>query len=578
VQIEVKNFGKEDQEGSPSPGTISGKSATCAACGVHVTTSFLQQEGTAGRLGERLYAVCELLPNKQRLYREPTSNEQEIAFRVPAARTPAVPLDWNGIRHIWALQYGIETTRDLHTPRQHAALDELVFAVREVLADRAGRLERSALEGLALLLGVTLNRMVMYGNRSVWWQSNGEFPANIFVRQAISMVWSFVEIPLISPGAAGWNSAADWVRKAAEHLVRLPSRGRVLVGDAASLPRKSASVDLVFTDPPYYDSITYSYLADLFVGWMRAAIGDYLLAPLEALPVNRAEEAIVDRPHAMAPSPKDDAHFRRKMQQAFDEIRRVLVPGGTLVVMYGHKKPSAWAALFEPLLEAGLVPVESWPVHTERKQKFRHGRIGALSTSCVVVCRAASEMPKRQRTTWPEFEKHLSAVLEDTIEQCESLGLHGADLAAALIAPAVSAWSSQEVVGDEGRKWRLDQLFARLPALGRECERNVLWQRLTKSRSDQVALAAKALENGATEDAEGYPPLLRDAIGHSVALNRGDMKTADSLAARWSNGELAAILRLQALCAGTDTEPEREALASVSRLSMRAIAQEAHRP
>jgi adenine-specific DNA methylase len=30
----------------------------------------------------------------------------------------------------------------------------------------------------------------------------------------------------------------------------------------------------VFTDPPYYDNVPYSYLSDFFYVWLKRAIGD----------------------------------------------------------------------------------------------------------------------------------------------------------------------------------------------------------------------------------------------------------------------------------------------------------------
>lgn len=555
-----------------SAGTVSDGDAKCAGCNQTVDSDFLRQEGVAHRLGDWLYAVHELMPSGERRYRDPTLADTQAAEAPACSRdVPSVTLDWNGVRHLWALQYGVHTTADLHSPRQQEALCVVVKAIREVIAEfsRSSH-DEASVRGVALLLAVTLNRLVMYGNKHVWWQSNGEFPANIFVRQAISIVWSYVEMPITSPGAAGWDSAVDWIRKAAQHLSILPRAGRAFMADAANQPLENASVDIVFSDPPYYDSITYGYLADVFIGWMRAAVGDLLPGPLRDLPINRGAEAIVDRPHVLAPSPKGDQHFRQKMRAAFDEMRRVLTPGGVVVLMYGHKKTAAWAAFLEPLLDAGFVPVETWPVQTERKAKFRHNRISALSSSCLIICKLVEERPTREAMEWSNFEKRLMSILTRTVEEIERRGLHGADLGVALLAPAVAEWARFHVQDESGHEVAVSKLFERLPDLARRCELLSLEERIgaQEGRAFLEEIQAISSENHALASSFG-----KDVLAHIEALATGNVSTADAIAGRHPQARLLVALRLVALRADAESRQEQLALASVGRISMQRLGQ-----
>lgn len=552
-----------------SDGTISDRGATCAGCNHFVDAEFLRKEGQAKRLGDLMYAVHELTAG-ERTYRDPTPDDRKAANTDSGRTVPSVDLDWNGVRHLWTLQYGILTSADLHLPRQREALCIVIQSIREVLGDMAGRCDPAEVRGVAVLLALTLNRLVMYGNKHAWWQSNGEFPANIFVRQAISMVWSYVEMPITSPGAAGWESAVEWVRKAALHLTALPRSGRAFMADAAKLPLKDGSVDIVFSDPPYYDSITYGYLADVFVAWMRAAVGDFLQEPLRGLPINRADEAIVDRPHALAPKPKNDKHFRTKMGAAFAEMRRVLAPGGTVVLMYGHKKTSAWAAFLEPLLDAGFVPVETWPVHTERKAKFRHNRISALATSCLIVCKPVEDQPFRENLSWSEFEARLLPLLTQTVERFEGRGLYGADLGVALLAPAVAEWAKFRVQDERQRDLAAGILFERLPELARQCELLSLEKRLEAEEGRAFVGEVKDISIGGSLGASTFG---MDVLAYIEALADGRVAVADSIARRHTPTRLLGALRMVALKADADSRLEQLALASVGRLSMQGLGQ-----
>ena len=43
---------------------------------------------------------------------------------------------------------------------------------------------------------------------------------------------------------------------------------------ATELPYPDNYFDAVFTDPPYYDNVPYSYLSDFFYVWLKRSIGD----------------------------------------------------------------------------------------------------------------------------------------------------------------------------------------------------------------------------------------------------------------------------------------------------------------
>ena len=45
-------------------------------------------------------------------------------------------------------------------------------------------------------------------------------------------------------------------------------------GDSSKLPLPDGSVDLVITDPPYFDNVHYSELADFFHVWLRLGLGE----------------------------------------------------------------------------------------------------------------------------------------------------------------------------------------------------------------------------------------------------------------------------------------------------------------
>lgn len=376
-------------------GTVGGKLATCLFCNKETSTDVIQAQGMTGQLGEILYAkYVRGEDGKEYL---PCNGESADVISSHAKSSSAsdvsldfdLPLDLNGIRHLWAIQYGIRTVGHLFNPRQRRSIECLASEIskhKELIEKTSESRKEVLFRYLSLVM--MLNKVAIYSNRHSWWQSNGAFPANIFVRQAISMVWNYVEIPPFSSGAGGWLSSSKWVVKALANLKPIGDTARVACSDAENVDLPDSSQDLVVIDPPYFDSITYAYLSDFFYPWMKVLLeGDFPKWYAGDVTPKR-EELIVDRKHKLAPSPKNSDFFREKMARCLKEARRVLTADGVLILMYGHKDLAAWLSLFQAITDAGFRVTTSWPIHTERSSKFKHSKVEALGVSCVLVLRA----------------------------------------------------------------------------------------------------------------------------------------------------------------------------------------------
>lgn len=399
-------------------GTVASKSASCLFCQKTVGTDEIMRQGMAGLLREVQYAKLTQVDGERRyiaphgpVYLQHDFDPiDEGDTRYDEFVDLNLPLDLNGIRHLWALQYGIRTVFDLFNPRQRRGIQELTRAIaqhRFVIEQDSASEEESRFRLLSLLM--IMNKAAIYSNRHSWWQSNGAFPANIFVRQAISMVWNYVEIPPGSSGAGGWISSSKWIVKALEHLRVISERADVAQADAAKTSIPDGSLDLVVIDPPYFDSITYAYLSDFFYPWTKKLLESDFPDWFSPNVTPKSEELIVDRKHKLAPTPKSGSFFAHKMAACLTEARRMLTKDGLIVLMYGHKELKAWIALFEAIRTSGLRVTVSWPIHTERKSKFQHSRVDALGISCVLTLRPAVPASARlEQVDAPSFRLKAS--------------------------------------------------------------------------------------------------------------------------------------------------------------------------
>ncbi len=174
--------------------------------------------------------------------------------------------------------------------------------------------------------------------------------------------------------------------------------------DLSFIPDRS--VDAVITDPPYFDNVQYSELADFFYVWLRLALKD-IYPWFEPELSGRAEEIVQNERLG-----KSADFFTGGLSRVFTECRRVLKDEGLLVFTFHHNQLWAWQGLAQALLEAGFT-VSATPVVRSEGRGEVHSSEGNIRYDCVFVCRKAPPPSgKRPLPSWPVLQQ---AILEDAI-------------------------------------------------------------------------------------------------------------------------------------------------------------------
>ena len=165
--------------------------------------------------------------------------------------------------------------------------------------------------------------------------------------------------------------------------------------------------DAVITDPPYYDNLMYSEVADYFYVWQKILLSeDYDCFDFEKTP--RAE-SIVTNPFY----DKTEEDFESELHEAFTVIHRALKEDGVLAFTYHHSDSESWGELLTALCDVGFEVTATYPVSADIN-KFITGE--AVEFDIIIVARPAAE---RSEISWNSLRRDIYRTAQRTRKQLE---------------------------------------------------------------------------------------------------------------------------------------------------------------
>ena len=444
-------------------GTMSRTGATCPCCGMIMTMEDIRLEGRSGRLNATMTAVVvDGGRKKGKEYRLPTDHERAMAevteeqlqtlyADIPFG-LPDEPLPSKEAPGFRVPLYGLDTWRKLFTNRQLLAIGSFIRALR-TMPKQLTDCPPEWIESLVAICIPIISRMADRGSSVATWTNNPEKIRSTFARFALPMTWDFSEFAPLSDTTGGFVQSIDWVFKVCEHLqksVDSSRSGENICASAINCP--TDSVDLILTDPPYYDAIPYSDLMDFFYVWLRRST--YALRP-EIDAVFRESlgpkwdhdaddgELIDDASRFGGDKERSKQNYEDGMARSFRSCHAALQPDGRLVVVFANKNPDAWETLVAALIRAGFVVDGSWPIETEMGNRNRAIASAALSSSVWIVCKKRSAIrPGWDNTVLNEMRENITQQLRDFWDA----GIRGPDFVWAATGPALEAFSKHPVV------------------------------------------------------------------------------------------------------------------------------------
>lgn len=462
-------------------GTVGRNGAVCVACGSAVPLAYVRTKGVEGELGARLMCVI-AEGNRRRLYVPPNDDHRRAACvgRSENAPEALIPEQALGFR---VRAYGMTHWADLFTNRQLLALttfSDLVSEVRErVLHDAlaAGEAPGDRLEdggsnaeayadAVATYLGFVGSKLADWLSCLCSWIPHVEKVRDTFARQALPMVWDFVEINPFSNSVGNASAHFGWIAAALGFVPQSGPAGTASQQDAASRSFEGA---VIATDPPYYDNIGYSDLSDFFYVWLRRSLRDVYPDLLSTMLVPKAEELVANpyRHHGKIGAKR---FFEDGFRRVFARARESALDDYPITVYYAFRQSDSgddgtastgWETLLDGMIRAGWTITATWPMRSERGGRMLAVGTNALASSILLALRPRpDDAPTTDR-------RGLIAALHDELPEALRKLQQGTiapvDLPQAAIGPGMAVFSRYaKVIENDGATMTVRSALARI--------------------------------------------------------------------------------------------------------------------
>jgi len=448
----------------PSKGTIKRGIAECLFCKSVIDGKEVKKSFTTKNVKEKLIVIVSK-QGKEKKYRIANENDYKKIVNVnqnlqrkivklkkewginPVPDEPVPPKESHRSVGSQLPLYGIETFGELFNSRQ--LLTNIVFTekIRDSYDEMINQgYSETYSRGIITYLGLSLSKHSSYNAKLCWWEPTGERVFNVFGRQTFAMVYDYSEQNPFGTLTGNIQKILNNTKLILNKILdtEITNSAKVFQHSATSLDFEDDYFDAVFTDPPYYDNIPYSYLSDFFYVWLKRSIGFIDTVHFSTPLTPKTDEIVAYSNNVEKITGKD--YFEKLLKKSFIEIHRVLKTNGVGYVVYSHKSTEGWETLIAAMLEAGLVITASWPIKTEMSTRLVANETASLNSSIYMIIR---KWKKEEVGFYRDIKKELQKYLEKKLEQLWNEGISGADFFISAIGSAIEVYGKYEKVIDD---------------------------------------------------------------------------------------------------------------------------------
>ena len=462
-----------DAEEATAGTKLSRGSFRCLLSDVPIRYEYIDDEANAGRMQERLMTIV-AAGDRKRVYLPPTPDAEAVAREAKPSWKPDLPSRGTWASNAQGRRYGFRAFGDYFTPRQLVALtifSDLVGEATERVrhdAEAAGLPDddrplrdggtgaRAYADAVAVYLGLGVSKLADAQTSLCRWKTTMDQSIATFGRQGLAMVWDYSEANVFG-GMAGDPLVS--INNMMRVVDQLPASVDAHAKQADAQRRIATAVEVVSTDPPYYDNIGYADLSDFFYVWLRRSLKPVFPEVFATLAVPKAEE-LVATPYRHGGKEAAEAFFLAGMTRALHRLAEQAHPGFPVTIYYAFKQSerkgdtgvasTGWETFLDAVIRSGFAITGTWPMRTELGNRMIGIGTNALASSIVLVCRRRPAAAPA--TTRRECVTALRSELPQALRLLQTGNVAPVDLAQAAIGPGMAVYTRYATVLDAAGK------------------------------------------------------------------------------------------------------------------------------
>lgn len=360
-----------------------------------------------------------------------------IVEQIPTQEVPSESIQKNSAGGD-TLSWGITRWGEMYSNRQLLVMHSMSKHLKII---KSGIQNQEYKSSISVYLAFLIDRVAMRNTRHNTWHIQQDTIEKVFGRQAISMVFDY---PEMNPFSSFTSSAYSQLDQIKNYIIEESSTFNFSIcnnaesGDKNQFPEKY--LDVVVTDPPYYDAIAYADLSDFFYIWMKRTISDEFPLNFATPQAPKTEECTALKHHHNGDYSLAKEHFERKLYLIFYAIERQTKELSS--IMFAHQTTEAWTTLCNSILKAKMNISSSWAVETENTGGLKNDK-AFLASSVTVSARPAQQQGVG---SYREVKKAIEKRVANEVESLYRLGFRGADLLTACFGQAVSEFGQYKKV------------------------------------------------------------------------------------------------------------------------------------
>ena len=363
----------------------------------------------------------------------------ELKISLPSTELPV----WSGI--VNPALYGVKTHADFLNRRQRMVL---LYLIKELLIEYNSLASKDAIMAKFVIsvLSSLIDQIVDWNCRLSMWIQNNEQVGRAFCGPGVAMLWDYTETDMLLHGPANIWDKLKRIVKGVSSFIHTDGKITIEHAHAQDLPFSNNMFDAIVTDPPYYDNIYYSVLADFFFAWKRIIL-QQIEPDLFSIERTDTKYELVASTRRQGKGRNAHESYCIELKQAFKEATRVIKPDGVFSFIYSHSSVNGWDAIIQAYRSSPFWITSVQPLSIERKGRPRSVMSEAVNTCMTFVARKSSN--ERKELSMEDLHERMKDITKSFGKQLtEQSGWNGSDAGLAVFAYAVGLIANAKCVTD----------------------------------------------------------------------------------------------------------------------------------